>query len=389
MDFGKLTEYLDSLNTACGIPCLDLKVMRDHNTVYRHMTGFSDHAKKHPVTENNLFDVYSATKVITMTAVMQLFEQGHLRLEDDVCDYLPEFKNTRVLENYDLSAFPIAKADPSGPSHIHHGAIRLRNLMSMTAGMSYETDTPEITACIEKSGGKAGTIELVKAIAAMPLLYEPGTRYRYSLGHDVIAAVVEIVSKEKFSDYINNHIFSPLGIHDMFMHPGETEKPRLVSKWKYDESADKVEPAEQENPFRFTSEYDSGGAGLACTTDAYMTVMDALACGGVGANGARILTEESIEQMTVPQLDDRQLTDFGRRSLGYSYGLGVRTLVSTECSRSPIGEFGWDGAAGAFCLVDTRNRLSLFYAQEVLSMRKVFFEVHPVIRDLVYEALGL
>lgn len=389
MKFEKLTEYLDSLGSAYGIPGLDLKVVRDHKTVYRHMTGYADHAKKTPITADSLYDVYSATKVVTMTAVMQLLEKGLISLDDDICGYFPEFADTRVLENYNVSAYPFEKPDYSGPSHIHRNPIRLRNLMSMTAGMSYELDAPEIVQCRERSGGRAGTAELVRAMAATPLIYEPGTRYRYSFGHDVMAAVVETVSGERFSDYIMSHIFAPLGVDDVYMHPGKAEEPRLVEKWRLDVDTDEIRPYKLENDFRLTDEYDSGGAGLACTTDAYMVFMDALACGGVGENGVRILTPESIQLMAKRQLDEQQQEDFGRGWLGYSYGLGVRTLIDGEKAKSPVGEFGWDGAAGAFCLADTKNRVSLFYTQEVLSMRKVYFEVHPAVRDLVYEALGL
>ena len=231
---------------------------------------------------NELFDVYSATKVVTMTAVMQLVEQGKLDLEQEVADFIPEFADTPVLDHYDISAFPYPKPDFHGPVHKRKKPIRLRHLMTMTAGLSYDLDNAFLAPLAKAN---ADTQTIVRAIAKMPLLFEPGEHYRYSLGHDVMAAVVELVSGE------------------------------------------------------------------------------------------------------LPQLNKQQELEFGRGKLGYSYGLGVRTLIYPEKSRSPEGEFGWDGAAGAFAMVDPKNHISMFFAPEVMSMPKLYFDVHPVIRDTFYQCL--
>ena len=112
--------------------------------------------------------------------------------------------------------------------------------------------------------------------------------------------------------------------------------------------------------FKVTRNHESGGAGLAATVDSYSLVIDALCGGGAGANGARILSEESVKKFMVP-----------------------------STSRSPVGEFGWDGAAGAYVLVDPVNQVSIFYAQHIVGFPIVYGKVHPVIRDLVYEGLDL
>ena len=124
--------------------------------------------------------------------------------------------------------------------------------------------------------------------------------------------------------------------------------------------------------------------------DGYSALLDALACGGVGANGVQILSEESIEAIRTPQLNAIQLDDFTMKGMfrpGYNYGLGVRVLVDATKAKSPAGEFGWDGAAGAYALVDPKNGISLFYAQAILGLRGVYSDIHPRIRDLVYECL--
>ena len=124
--------------------------------------------------------------------------------------------------------------------------------------------------------------------------------------------------------------------------------------------------------------------------DEYSKFTEAMANGGVGATGNRILKPESIALMSRNWLDDVQLQDFQLSGkVGYGYGLGVRTLIDDTKSRSPIGEFGWDGAAGCFVLIDTKNQVGLFYAQEILGMLEAYNEIHPTIRDLAYEAMGL
>lgn len=389
MNFDKLTEYLDNLENTYGVPGLDILVMQDHQPIYRHCHGYRDYEKKEPVEGTELYDVYSATKVITMTAVMQLVEAGKLSLEDEVSKYLPAFAHMEVSDTFDFSVFPPKMPAPGDPTHPAKNPIRLWHLMSMTAGMSYDTTNPVILSLKERTNNQASTVEVVSEMAKMPLLFEPGTRYAYSLGHDVMAAVVEIVSGEKFETYLKNHIFDPLEITDAYMHPTETEKARMVKQWGMKFGSDEIFREDSGNRFRLTDNYDCGGAGLTISVEAYATVMDALACGGVGKTGKRILKPESIAELAKPRLNEQQLKDFGRGPMGYSYGLGVRTLIHKEIARSPIGEFGWDGAAGAFALVDPVNHISLFYAQEVLGMVKVYFEVHPQIRDLVYEALGI
>lgn len=384
MDFSKFHEYLESLRTRYGLPGYACIAMQDHQVIFRQMYGTKDHARSIPLVGNELFDVYSATKVVTMTAVMQLVEQGKLDLEQEVADFIPEFADTPVLDHYDISAFPYPKPDFHGPVHKRKKPIRLRHLMTMTAGLSYDLDNAFLTPLAKAN---ADTQTIVRAIAKMPLLFEPGEHYRYSLGHDVMAAVVELVSGEKFEDYLQNHIFTPLCLTDMYLHPGPAELPRMMEKFQFRGDGQSLAHFPMENVFRMGNRYDCGGAGLACTVEDYEVFLDALACGGVGRNGARILRPETIDRMRVPQLNKQQELEFGRGKLGYSYGLGVRTLIYPEKSRSPEGEFGWDGAAGAFAMVDPKNHISMFFAPEVMSMPKLYFDVHPVIRDTFYQCL--
>ncbi|MBR4993945.1 MAG: beta-lactamase family protein [Lachnospiraceae bacterium] len=384
MSFDKLTEYLDSLQDTYGMPVGDLMVMKDHEEVYRHSFGYADYDKQVPVSANNLYRLYSATKVITMTAILQLIEQGKLKFHDRVSDYLPEydkvFVKSRLPENKDVT-------------HIAHNDMRIIDLMTMSAGFSYDLFDPALQEKIKETNDKGSTREMIEALSRVPLLFEPGTEWNYSLSHDVAAAVLEVVTGMSFGEYLKKYIFEPLGANDFYFqrHIDKATHDRICAIY----TADNDRPPfygisdEKADEFTFTQNYESGGAGLIGSVDSYILVVDALACGGVGKTGKRILKPETVELFTHPYTTFGQLKkDFDSLNrIGYEYGLGVRVLVDGTKSKSPVGEFGWDGAAGAYALVDTKNKISVFYAEHVTCFGDNYHVIHPKIRDLIYEGL--
>ncbi len=391
MNFDKLTEYLDSLEQEYGIPASDCKITRGYDDVYRHMTGYADYEKTKPIDGNTIYRLFSATKVVTMAAVMQQIERGKLSLYDEVRKYLPEFGQMKVADHFEFG-FPIKWPKSTDACHYAHQAIRIIDLMTMTGGMSYDTDSKEERKIREDTGNQATTREVMKAIAKMPLVYEPGTRYCYSLGHDVLAAVVEVVSGERYSEYLKKNIFDPLDIKDFYFYPKREEiSERVCALYMGVFGTDNIVPdnGQLSAGFQITENYESGGAGLYGTVDAYSCFIEALCNGGVGRNGSRILSEESVKMFMIPYTTGQMSRDFALAGkVGYEYGLGVRVLVDDRYSRSPVGEFGWDGAAGAFVLVDPIHNISIFYAQHVVGFPKAFSEIHPKLRDIAYECMG-
>ena len=389
MDFSRLTAFLDGLKENYNVPGYELLITRNHETVYRRTGGCSDYEGRVPVNGSELYWIYSATKVITMTAAMQLIQEGKIALDDPVGSYLPEFKEMQVADRpFEANKWPPVIPAAGDPHHPARTPITLRMLMSMTAGLNYDISGAPILRMKEETGNKATTRAMMGAIAQMPLLFEPGTRYSYSLGHDVIAGVVETVSGLPFSRYLKEKIFDPLGIKDMYFHPGEKERKRLMAQYFRDPETEENRVVPKENAYCLSDCYDSGGAGICCSAEAYSAFLEALANGGTGRNGRRILNPEGIALLAVNQLNERCLRDYRMPwRMEYGYGLGVRTLIHPEASPSPYGEFGWDGAAGAYALADPVNHIGIFYAQEILSMLRVYQEVHPAIRDLAYGAI--
>lgn len=389
MDFTKLTDYLNSLEEKYSVHGLDIKITKEHDTVYRYMTGHSDYEGKVPVSERDLYNIFSCSKPITMVGVMQLVERGRIDLQAPLEIYLPEFASMQYASDFKFGQFPFFWPTEKSALVLARNKMFIHDLMSMTAGMSYDMTAKPILDVVKATSGEANTRQIVAAMAKMPLLCEPGTHYSYGLGHDVLAAVVEVVTGMTFGEYMRENVFAPLGITEMYYQVPESEKHRLSAQYAKDWDTGEVKP-DNSMIYRVTPHYDSGGAGLTATVDEYSKVIEALANGGVGANGSRILAPESIAVMSRNWLTDAQMADFvlpGKP--GYGYGLGVRTLIDGTKSRSPVGEFGWDGAAGAFCLVDPVNHVSVFYAHEILGMMEAYGEIHPAIRDLTYEALEL
>ena len=393
MNFHQVETYLDSLKDKFDVRCTDCIVLHQHQQVFRHLTGTADYNDTKPLTEQHLHDIFSASKVLTMIAVMQLVEQGKLDLEGELAQYLPQYAEMRVIKDFDLTDFvshakflfgwPGEHQEETLPAE---GKIRIRHLMSMTSGMTYQFHSPAVRALLVDHP-HASTREIVRAWASDPLMFEPDTRYAYSRAHDVLGAVIEEVSGIRFSDYMKKHVFGPCGAEELYYQIPESKRSLLTALYSVNLKTGQHEEAKS-NLCRVTDQFESGGGGICCTVEDYAKVLDALANDGVAANGNRILTPQSITKISTNRLNEQQLKDFHiGGKLEYGYGLGVRTLMDATASRSPIGEFGWDGAAGAYVLADPKNHLAVFYVQAAKDSGKAFSDIHPTLRDLIYEAL--
>lgn len=376
MDFSPVVEYVESvLRKEKGVPGCDLKIMRGHETLLRYSSGTRDYDHTQDVRRDDMYLLFSCTKPITCAGAMRLVEEGLISLDDPVSKYLPEFKNAYLLKD----------GKPVAPQT----TMTIRHLFTMSAGFNYARDTQPIRDVIA-ANPHAGTVDIIKALARSPLQFEPGSKFLYSMCHDVLAAVVEVVSGQRYSQYLKETIFDPLGMKDTTLHITQAQKQRLAAVYLSPEEGI-CNPYSMECDFKITDSYESGGAGLYSTVDDYSLFADAMACGGVGITGKQILKPETIDLMRTEQLSNYAMDpQFGcAAGPGYGYGLGVRTLIDKTCSRSSIGEFGWDGAAGAYVMIDPKYDLSVFFAMHVRGWPRLIGCGHAPIRDLTYEVLGL
>ncbi len=368
----KLTGYLDSLMDL-GIPSVDCIVYHDHKQIYRHMNGTVDIGRKTAVRPDQRYLMFSMTKVQTMTAVMQLAEQGKIDLEDEVGKYFPAYQKLSVRDEEGLR-------DLQEPMRIWH-------LLSMQSGLDYDLNRPGILRVLKEKGQNATTRELVDAFVESPLIFEPGTHFCYSLSHDVAAAVIEAVSGMSFGEYLKKNIWEPLGMKDTFFAKPENDGlERLAQQFIKNENG--IVPMEQTCNYQLSESYESGGAGLVSCTEDYAKLADTLACGGETADGIRILKPETVDKIKTNLLGEVSLNDIvatmGRR--GYGYGCGMQILMHPEQigSTAPAGVFGWDGAAGSCIQMDTASKTSFVYTQHVRNCGMAYDTIHPTLRDIVF-----
>lgn len=371
-DENKLTEYLDSLIDK-GIPSVDCIVYKDHKQIYRHMNGTVDRDKKIKVRPDQRYLMFSMTKVQTMTAVKQLVEKGKLLLDDEVGKYLPAYKKLMV-------------DDEEGLRELNE-PMRIWHLLSMQSGLDYNAERPGILRVLKEKGQSATTRDIVDSFIESPLEFVPGTHFHYSFSHDVVAAIIEVVSGMSFGEYLKKNIWEPLNMKDTFFaKPDNSGLERLAQQ--YTSNDDGIVPMDQTCNYQFTENYESGGAGLISCTEDYAKLGDALACGGESAEGICILKPETIELIKKNLLCDAGMeeiaTNMGRK--GYGYGCGMQVFMYPELvgSTAPTGIFGWDGAAGSSIQMDTVSRTSLVYTQHVRNCGMAYEFIHPTLRELVF-----
>lgn len=389
MNFENLKKCMDAHVGDEKRPSVDVLVYRDHELLFRYFTGVKDIENGGEIKGDELYFIYSMTKMITCCCALQLLEQGKYQLDDPVSKYLPEFAKMKITsevlntENARKIASGQSVGEDTNASDDGYAkkAITIRHLFTMTAGLDYNLYDAAIKDAI--ADGKTSTGDLVRAMANKTLGFEPGTRFRYSLCHDVLGALVEVWSGKKFGDYMRENIFKPLGMKNTFFGLPEdiSKMPSLYSNYNDNFKKDPLRCA-----YTLTDDYQSGGAGLTSNTEDYALFLDAVACGGVGKTGNRILKEETVKLWGTNQLSGAAAEDFDQMRRGYGYGLGVRTHIDPERSGtlSPVGEFGWDGAAGAFSMVDPINHISLTYFQNVLGL----FPDQTAIRNALYKDLA-
>lgn len=368
----KMTAYLDSL-LDLGIPSVDLIVYQDHQQIYRHMNGTVNTEKTQPVAADQRYLMFSMTKVQTMTAIMQLVEQGKLSLEDEVAKYLPAYKDVKIKTEDGEEALK--------------WPLKVRHLVSMQSGLDYDLNRSGIVRVLNEKGQKATTREIVDAFAESPLLFQPGTHFCYSLSHDVAAAVLEVVTGMSFGEYLKKNVWEPLGMKNTFFaKPDNTGLERLAQQYVCDDTG--IVPMEQTCNYQLSESYESGGAGLVSCTEDYAILADAIACGGISAKGVRILKPESVERFKQNLLYSDSMNDIARTMgrVGYGYGCGMQILLNPEMvgSPAPAGVFGWDGAAGACIQMDTASKTSFVYIMHVRNCGMAYGVIHPKLRDMVF-----
>ena len=263
--------------------------------------------------------------------------------------------------------------------------IRIYDLLGMTAGLTYQDDGGDAAREtslrlkeLSEESPNYTTREFAQVLAGTPLAFEPGSHWRYGQCHEVVGALVEKLSGERFSDYIENHICRPLGLKDTFFRcPAEVRQERLIRF--YERSAD--------GTCRALTKQDRGGGGLLSTLGDYLRFAETLTNGGTSADGVRLIGAAALELMKRNRLDAVKMADLDwPHYQGYGYGLGLRVMVDpARAGGGNIGEFGWSGMAGTWVLMDPDKHLSAVYMQQVSPSLEPY--ITPRLRNIIYSCL--
>lgn len=379
MNFEPLKSFLDTYIPMLGIPGSDTVIYKNHEEIFRYSSGFDSLKNMTPVRRDALYNLYSCTKIATCTSIMQLIERGEILVTDPVYAYIPEYRDLTVKVFENGKEVGVKKAEKP---------MLIRHLLTMSAGLDYNRDRRSVTETQKNTGGRCPTLDFVRALAKDPLNYEPGEGYSYSLAHDILGGIIEVVSDKTLGEYMKDNIFDPLGMKDTSFSVAEEKKWRLAAQYDYDtEQGIPIEIPSDSNILRFGTEYESGGAGLVSSVDDYILLMDALAHLGVGKNGSRILSSHAVNLMRENALRPDQLSKFANSyTTGYGYGYGVRVKMGGTASGNlvPNGTFGWDGAKLCLAMADPQNKIAVFHAEHMGAFHHILI---PRLRNVIYSCL--
>ncbi len=358
----QVDDHILKYMEANQLPGGSFLIAKQGKIIYQKSFGYRDSKKDKAYGEGDIWRLASMTKAVTSVAIMQLYEQGILDLDDPVHKYIPAFKNQVVLDTFNptdstFTTVPVEKD------------VTIRNLLTHTSGIVYGSFNPgKLMAVYEKFDMNVGfshetwsTAEWINRLAKVPLAHQPGAKFSYGLSMDVLGRIIEVASGIPLDKYFQRHIFEPLGMEDTYFYLPKDKMDRLVGvytktggNWRTTEELGMT--AGTSYPKLGPRNLFAGGAGLSSTTIDYATFIQALVSGGGKVLGNKALREMSRDQMpdviTNYKLDRYQAT-------GSSFGLGFTVYLDSPTKRSPKspGTYEWSGYFNTKFFIDPQEQM--------------------------------
>src|ERR1700722_19855374 len=308
--------------------------------------GFRDRELGLPMSRDTIVRVYSMTKMVVSVAALTLLEEGKLGLLDPVAEYLPEFRDLRVLVGGTAQDPQLVSADKP---------LTIQHLFTHTSGLVYDAPGEPIDEFYRPVNEEAGNSleQLVNYLARLPLKWHPGTRFEYGYSTDVLGRVIEVVSGSRLDAYLQARILEPLGMIDTGYAVTATEKGRLAKVYEHGPGgALRPVTSLEGEVVEGQRDFPGGGAGLFSTLDDFAKFGQMLLNGGEWP-GARIIGRKSLELMVANHLTG--LADpFHNLGVGHGFGLGVGVRLDDGLAGTlgSVGSFGWTGMATTYCRID-------------------------------------
>jgi CubicO group peptidase (beta-lactamase class C family) len=373
------------------LPGWQVMVSRRGRVAHLSSYGFADKEAGRTVATDTIWRIYSMTKPVTSVAAMMLVEQGLMELTDPISRWLPEFAEPRVyVGGQAAKPLTVAATEP----------IRVWHLLSHTSGLTYGFHRMHVTDEIYRSAGfdlgmpADDLAAFSRGIAALPLAFQPGTEWNYSVSTDILGRLVEAVSGQPLDEFFMQHIFGPLDMTDTSFHVDEPHHDRLAAL--YAMAPGLTEPMRYDDlgeRYKRPAKWFSGGGGLLSTTRDYTRFTWMLLRGGE-LDGERLLSPRTLRYMTRNHLPGNvDLQTFGRplfaetRYDGVGFGLGFAVVMDAAAGKviASEGEFNWGGMASTTFWVDPADELTVVFMTQV--MPSSTYPIRPQLRQLVYQAV--
>jgi CubicO group peptidase (beta-lactamase class C family) len=362
-------------------------VVRHGKVAWFKAQGMSDREAAKAMPADAMFRICSMTKPITSVAVMMLYEEGKFLLDDPVSKYLPEFKNPKVLVK------PASGATYTIPASKE---ITIRDLLRHTSGITYQWND-DLGPMYEKADVASGLLQFdgtiadnVKHLAALPLLFNPGDRFEYSLGVDVLGRLVEVVSGKPLDEFFRTRIFEPAGMKDTYFFPPDNKLNRLATAYTYypDKGLNRFADAPiREGSFVYSADYPSrgpkklfsGGAGLVSTAMDYARFCQMMLDDGKVGN-TRLLSRKSVELMTHDQLG-KIATD-----MGFGLGFGVDGVKAPLAELGSVGSYNWGGFFYTGFSIDPKEQMIVIFMAQLHPTGGLTLDRQ--VHELAYQAIN-
>jgi len=359
-------------------------IVKDNQVAYYKGFGYADEATKKAMPANAIYRIMSQTKAITSLAIMQLFEQGKISLDQSVSSLIPSFTNPNVLKEFNSK-------DSSYTSTPAKREVTIRDLLTHTSGIDYTAiGTPKMSAIYSKAGIPSGLGEFntsllaqMKVLGSLPLLHEPGEKFTYGLNTDLLGCIVEIVSGLSLEAYCQKNIFDPLGMKDTYFNVPATKAARLPTVYTENDDHKIIEWSPtfrniNPNYPLMPKSYFSGGAGLSSTAYDYAIFLQMLLNGGK-YNGKQIIAPRTAEIMTSPQLDFK----FNGQD-DFSLGFMITSEKSANLNFRNKGSFSWGGYYGTSYWADPKDKMVVLIMTQ--QNPTSHFELGGIIERIIYSS---
>ncbi len=395
-DPARLNRVADRLGTYLSnglFAGYSVAVGRHGKVAYVHHAGHADKEAGRPMTDDTVFRIYSMTKPITALGLMMLWEEGHFELTDPVSKFIPSFADCRVYVKGTADApMTIPVTEP----------VRIWHVLSHTSGLTYGfMKTHPVDEIYRRHGHELGVrkgMDLAAACddwASMPLLFQPGTEWNYSVGTDVVGRLIEVIAKMPLNEFFEQRIFGPLAMTETGFGARPDQVDRLAALYlplgankeatRFDQLGN---AAKEHNPM-----FLSGGGGLVSTLHDYFRFQQILRGNGE-ANGVRLLAPHTVKLMASNHLPGgADLETVGRPLFaetpypGVGFGLAMSVTINPTETRNAgsVGDYGWGGAASTWMLIDPVEDLTLTFMVQLLPSST--HQVRTQLKQAVYQAL--